>query len=121
MAEIITEMPQSFAKRSKYPWDEWLDGKSRKLIGGVDFQLSAWQFRHSCFQACAARGLRISCRLDIRNDTVYLQAVGHDDEPAASITARRAEINGYPVYDARRPSPAAMAAKIARERGKKKK
>lgn len=45
---------------SKYPWDVWLDGETRTLIRGEDFDISPASFRNIVLQAADRRDLLVS-------------------------------------------------------------
>ena len=36
MAELLDALPAA-ARRTRYPWDEWTDGRPRRLLPGRDF------------------------------------------------------------------------------------
>ena len=63
---------------SKYPWDEWLDGRIWRLIGGRDFQVPANNFRRHVCTTAKRRGLRVQTH--VQDGDVILQALPLDPE-----------------------------------------
>lgn len=55
MAEIIADLPTRRGRPSKYPWDEWVDGKARVAQRGVDFDITTHAFISTLHQAAKAR------------------------------------------------------------------
>ena len=46
MAEVLDQLPSASTGRSiSYPWDQWMDGKARKLVKGEDFSCSPKSMR----------------------------------------------------------------------------
>lgn len=64
----------------RYPWDEWFDGQVRKAQRGVDFQVTAANFRYTIKAAAKRRNLVV--RTKVRGDDVTFQAVKPAPEPA---------------------------------------
>lgn len=73
--EILDEWPEALTPepRPAYPWNEWLDGRPRRLTHGIDFLVSA----HSLATAARVTGLRrgIKVRASVRGNTVFVQAI----------------------------------------------
>ncbi len=59
-----------------YDWETWLNGEVWKLTRGVDFQISAINFRTSASAAATKRGKNTHAR--IIGDEVILQAYTKD-------------------------------------------
>ena len=58
---------------SKYPWDQWLNGKPWKLMRGKDFDRAADSLRASVSAAAKRRGM--TCRMTKPDDkTLIIQA-----------------------------------------------
>lgn len=71
MAEVLDSY--DFATNaSRYPWDEWMDGQIRKLVGGKDFQVKTTSLITSAKKAAAKRGKGLNVRTD--GNDVVLQA-----------------------------------------------
>jgi hypothetical protein len=73
MAEIVKGFKFERAKRSSYKWDEWLNGKTWRLVRGVDFTSTLWAFRTALYNAAKARGLTAQTHLD-GDDAIVIQA-----------------------------------------------
>ncbi len=86
MAKVLEEFDFSrkgVKKKSKYPWDKWLDGGIWELnqegspeaeIEGADFDIPVKNFRTNLYVAAKQRKLGVHTRL-IRNETgIVLQA-----------------------------------------------
>lgn len=62
MAEILDQdLPAR--PRGQYPWDEWLDGRTRLLVAGEDFTVSAVTMRTMCYVQAYKRGLKVTTEL----------------------------------------------------------
>lgn len=61
MAEPMTSDVPSVQSRYK-PWDEWLDGRSWRLLAGRDFTCKPESLRVLATSAAARRGLRVRMR-----------------------------------------------------------
>jgi hypothetical protein len=59
--------------RTKYPWDEWLNGKIWLLTEGVDFSISITSMQSSVTNAARNRGLKVTMRK--REEGLYVQAI----------------------------------------------
>lgn len=64
MAERLTEWPQQ-ARKSKYPWHEWLDGSVWRLRRGEgeDFKVSIASFRAAASRAAKERNKSVSTQV----------------------------------------------------------
>jgi hypothetical protein len=70
---MVEEMPGYGQRGSKYPWDEWLNGKVWLLVPGTDFDLSITSMQSSVTNAARSRGIKITMRK--REEGLYIQAV----------------------------------------------
>jgi hypothetical protein len=62
VAEEIDEFPQTRGRakgRSKYPFDEWFNGKIWRLDAGEDFSSAPETFRTTLSKTARARGIKI--------------------------------------------------------------
>lgn len=64
MANVITEMPKisragGGRKGSKYPLDEWFDGKMREIVEGEDYECKRESLINMLHGKAAASGLKI--------------------------------------------------------------
>lgn len=57
----------------KYDWDKWLDGKTRELVQGKDFDATRESLRQAAYQAGKKRGVRVVCHF-VGDNKVHLQA-----------------------------------------------
>lgn len=78
MAKVIAELPPLVRKgASKYPWDEWFDGKARELTSGdgkdADFKGDPDGFRRTIYSAASRLGFTVVTRLT-GEKTIALQA-----------------------------------------------
>jgi hypothetical protein len=72
MAKIVDGMPRRRPIPSKYDWSEWFDGQARILEPGVDFSISAENFRAAARLAAARRGLGLQTH--IADGLVWIQS-----------------------------------------------
>lgn len=65
MAELLDETlePRRGGRRSKYPWDEWLDGRTWLLKHGADFTVSTETMRVMLYQNATKRGVKVTTEL----------------------------------------------------------
>lgn len=80
MAEVL----QSFEfkethKPSRYPWDEWCDGRIWKVTQGVDFHIKTVSFRQNLAYVATRRKLRLRTRI-IDNTMVFQFVNGNHNE-----------------------------------------
>ena len=61
-------------KRKMYPFQEWLDGKARRLFQGEDFHCKPASIRNQIFKAAKDNGRKI--RTMIQGSTLVIQ--GYD-------------------------------------------
>lgn len=66
MPEIIEKLSPPTrgggGRGEKYPYDDWLDGQSRRFIKGEDFDGKPSSFITNIREAAKRRGLRVSTR-----------------------------------------------------------
>lgn len=79
MAEVVDEWPETArsargsGSKFKYPWDEWFDGKMRKLQHGVDYELETRNMQRGILKKARQRNVRI--RTAVEDDVIYLQRI----------------------------------------------
>jgi hypothetical protein len=78
MAERVSGHGFRRPSRTRYPWDEWLDGSTWRLVPGEDFATSPESFRRSAYGAAYARNGKV--RTDIENGSFFLQFVKNGGE-----------------------------------------
>lgn len=76
MAEILDNYDFSSTRKrgSIYPWEEWFDGKIRKLSRGDDFKGTAESFRVGAYNAAKKSGVTIQTRI-LDENSVVLRAI----------------------------------------------
>jgi hypothetical protein len=84
MAERLDSFPvrRSHA-RSKYPWDEWLDGSVWRLTQGEDFTAKLKSMRVYAATTADRRGLKVRMRIDNEDNTLTIQAWSPNGNGAA--------------------------------------
>ncbi len=61
-------------RKSKYPWDEWFDGKIRHAESEVDFKCATRSFVQHLYDKARKSGIRL--RLNVQDDgSVIFQAI----------------------------------------------
>jgi hypothetical protein len=74
MARLVAELPDPGRDgKSKYPWDQWLDGRVWLLEKGEDFRISVPSMQSSVTNAARARGLKVKMRA--RPEGLYIQCL----------------------------------------------
>lgn len=79
MAEILeNDLPVAKGGPAQlYPWDEWLDGKPRRLRRGEDFACQVNSMRASFSKRAQKRGLfAVTAVEEDDEDTLLVQVVG---------------------------------------------
>lgn len=56
---------------SKYPWHLWANGKTHKVVRGMDFETSTETFRRTLGSHACAHNLKVTTR--VRGDAVWFQ------------------------------------------------
>lgn len=78
MAERVKEWPQwkPAPRRTKYPWDEWLNGDMWVLEQGKDFTSAPERMRQVIGMTARYRGLRVKTSVNKAENLVAVQVVG---------------------------------------------
>jgi len=77
MAKVLKKYKpkkRNVGRPRKYPWDRWLDGKTRRLIKGKDFKCELATIDDNARKAATARGLRVHVWREPERNAVVLQA-----------------------------------------------
>lgn len=83
MAKELSEFPTTRGRRkgdSKYPWDEWFDGKIRQLDVGEDFDAKIESFRSTISGAAKDRGIRVRTATTNGGKSIVVQALLDSDD-----------------------------------------
>ena len=80
MGEQVTDFDWSTAKgrKSRYPWDQWFNGETWKLVQGEDFKVDCKSFRDQAYGRSYYK--RHKVRVSIDEPYVYLQAINLPDD-----------------------------------------
>jgi hypothetical protein len=75
MAEELDEFPGGPTK-SRFPWDDWLNGKPWLHQRGEVYEVKTTSLRVSAFREAASRGLKIRTRIvnDNGGEALVIQA-----------------------------------------------
>lgn len=73
MPHVVKAFARSAKFYSRYPWDDWLDGRIRVFVRGEDFQCEAMSFVNAARYAARRRGFPV--RASMQGETVTLQAL----------------------------------------------
>jgi len=74
MAKILESFEfRKWTRNSKYPWNEWLDGKIRRFTRGEDFTCESRRFVSACHEAAKRMRLHVRTRV-LDETTVVIQA-----------------------------------------------
>jgi len=94
MARRVEKFPE-LESRSRYPWDEWLDGSVWELIPGEDFKGNVRTFRSVALGQAKKRGGKVQTRhlkaTDTEPNRLYVQFVAE----AARTEAQPQQQLGY--------------------------
>lgn len=77
MAEIVSDNVWAESGRksaSKYPWDEWFDGKTRILVQSDDFTVTPKSIQNTIHVNAFRRGVKVRTRI-LDNGRIRVQAV----------------------------------------------
>ena len=76
MAEIIKDYQWGLAPapRTRYPYDEWFDGQTRKVTHGVDFHCKPQSLKANLGVKAKERGLDYRAKVDEAEGTVIFRA-----------------------------------------------
>lgn len=79
MAEIVENF--TFGRKGRkeaYPWDEWLDGQTRRLVQGQDFTCKPASMQTTIYSAAerhsTAEGIEITVETSVDGESVVLKA-----------------------------------------------
>ena len=61
MATIIDDFKRKGSGKSKYPWEEWTDGKCRCFTNPEDFSLKAEGFRSMMHTRAKIKKMKVRC------------------------------------------------------------
>jgi hypothetical protein len=80
MAEIVSDNVWAETGRSvsKYPWDEWFDGKTRILAQGEDFTVTPASIRNTISVNAFRRRVKVRTRI-LDGSRVQVQALHPQD------------------------------------------
>ncbi len=68
MAQIVNNgLPRTQGRPPVYPWDEWCDGKARRLFRGEDFFSHPKSFRVLVHRTAKGRGLKAHTHIEDDN------------------------------------------------------
>jgi hypothetical protein len=83
MADIISDhvWPEGSSSR-KYPWESWLDGQTRILIAGQDFEGSPYSVREGAYKYAKRKGIRVRTAI-LAADRLVLQAFPESESHAS--------------------------------------
>jgi hypothetical protein len=56
VAKVVSKPPPVANRHYRYPWDEWLDGRTWELTAGVDFDCDVLTVVSAARQAANRRG-----------------------------------------------------------------
>jgi hypothetical protein len=78
MAEIIADTtwnePGHGGRQPKYPWPTWLDGKTRALKRGDDFEASVVSLAGAARAWAGRHGIKVRTKM-LDKDTLIMQAI----------------------------------------------
>lgn len=71
MAEILSDEPVWYtARKGRYDWDNWLDGRVWHLEKGKDFQVASGAFRAAAANAAKVRKLNLKAKIQSNGDVI---------------------------------------------------
>lgn len=68
MSETVDSFP---ARRTKYNWPLWSDGRIHVLTRGVDFDVKPQCLAHAAYRRAEVHGIRV--KTTVRGDRVWIQ------------------------------------------------
>ena len=74
MAKVLKDFPVRAGKNSRYPWDEWLNGRVWRLVYGTDFHVTSHSFLGSLSYRAKRSGIKVRTQHD-GNDALIIQAI----------------------------------------------
>lgn len=72
MAKVVKGDLVSAGRPRKYPWEEWLDGRTWELTRGEDFTSNALAFRNQIYTRARDFGKLVSVTI-VDDDTLRMQ------------------------------------------------
>ena len=102
MANILEEMPKIVRvgggrKGSKYPLEEWFDGKVRELVQGEDFDCTAESLINSLHTRAAKQGLKVRT---VKTDNGFALVAFVPETPLEDTSENGANSVDEPVLEA---------------------
>ena len=81
MAERVTDFPTPPRQTRRYPWAEWTDGSTWRLVRGVDFDAPVDNFRDRLFSVAKRRNLKVTTSKATEGEVevLYAQFFGDPD------------------------------------------
>ena len=70
MSEVIPDFKSNRGRPEIYPWDEWADGKARKLRKGRDFDAGLVSMRTMIHRKARSLGMRAFTHIDDKNESI---------------------------------------------------
>lgn len=99
MSQVVKEIPSA----TDYPWDEWLDGKPRKLVKGEDFQVDLKGMACQCHNVARRRGAGVTVRVRSDEGAIYIQKL---DKPRTKAAGKKAPVKkAKPKKKAKKTKP----------------
>ena len=86
MAEIVSDSVWTETRRksvSKYPWDEWFDGKTRILVQGEDFTVTPASIRNTVSVNAFRRRVGVRTRI-LDGNRVQVQAIRQQQDAGST-------------------------------------
>ncbi len=73
MGEIIEAFSSRKGRPPLYPWDEWSDGRSRRLYRGQDFSAELLSFRTMVHRKARDLNKRAETQINAADQTIKVQ------------------------------------------------
>jgi hypothetical protein len=84
MASVLSQEPVWFtSRRSKYSWDQWLDGQTWHLKKGEDFTVASGALRAAAANAAKVRDLDLRAKITPEGDVILRALHKKDDADSA--------------------------------------
>jgi hypothetical protein len=80
MAQIIEQFESKKGRPPKYPWDEWADGKSRKLYKDSDFPAELISMRTMIHRKARDMGLNAFTHINEADQSIQVRFYDKDSE-----------------------------------------
>jgi hypothetical protein len=78
MADVIAEFESKKGRPPIYPWDQWADGKARRLYRGQDFFATPVSFRTMVHRRAHDMGLHAYVDINKADDSVKIRFYKED-------------------------------------------